>query len=228
MIKNEEYMIINKYIHLYIAVSELIKKNDNLILVMHEWDNLSDENADYVCDSEQQILQLYSEMDTSKFNQFYLIPALKIFVNELKSRYKKIGKINVTKAVMELTKLEIHLNKKFEIIESYGFEYLPMAFVEFVTNMNLYHENMQCFDYAIYQKELYKRCYDKKTDTYILDFNKMLKEKDLKEICIKLKICDFVYDLYKSCEKTLNLLENSNDINVYNIDKEAFLKKYYK
>lgn len=228
MTKNEAHMIINKYIHLYIAFSELIKKNDNLILIMHEWDNLSDENADYVCDREQQILQLYSEMDTSKFNQFYLIPALKIFVNELKSRYNKLGKINVTKAVMELIKLEIHLNRKFEIIESYGFEYLPMAFVEFVTNINLYHENMQCFDYAIYQKELYERCYDKNTDTYILDFNKMLKEKELKEICIKLKICDFVYDLYKSCEKTLNLLENNNDINVYNIDKEAFLKKYYK
>lgn len=223
--KDEGYMFINKYIHLYIAINELVKKQANLLIIICEWEKLLDEKLDDIYDEKQKILQLYSEIEPEQFNKLYLIPALKIFINDVKNRYKKMGKINTTKAIMDLLELELHLDRRFKIIGGLQFRYPPIDFVEFVTGIDL-NKDMQFFDYGIYQKMLREKCFNEKIGAYILDFSKMLREKDLKEICDKLKICDYIYDMYKSCEKTLELLENDNKCNAYNIEKESLYKKY--
>ena len=217
-----EYRFINSYIYLYLATNELVKNKDNIIFL---YDKEQDDN--YVKENKQKIFELYSQINTSEFNKNYIIPALKSLVIEVENRYKKIGKINISKFFMYYLEPELSLDIGFNLISIIEREFIPMDFIEFVTGVNLW-DDLENFDYGIYQKILFDKCFNEEEQAYILDFNKILKDKELKMICAKIKIWDYIYDIYLECKKTLEKLEGNNNINCYHISEETIKNKYFR
>lgn len=227
MMKNTDgTYLINEYIHLYIAVKELIKRNDNLLKIIENWNEIEEDlKSDNISEMKQEIFEIYSELDTIGFNKLYIIPALSVFIKQIKEGCNKIGKINVSKRILELIQIEIELDCEFELYTTFWKEYIPIWFIQFITGTELQWD-ISNFEYSIYQKKFYEKCYDEEKKTYILNFNKIMKDKELKEICSKLKIWDYLYDIYIESKKVLDMLKENKKINVHNISKKDIVYKY--
>lgn len=218
--------LINTYIHLYIAVKELIKRKDNLIFIMKKWNDVEcyEWESKQIQNDLQYVFQLYSEIETKEFNKWYIIPELKAFINDINIQYSKLGKMNVSRAILNLIRLEINLNKAFEEECAIGYTYSYMDFIEFVTGINIEAE-LSSFDYGIYQKELYEKCFDEEENEYKINFLQVIKDKNLRQIFDKLKVWDFLYSIYIECEKILEILENNDELKPYEIGKQNIKNK---
>lgn len=224
--KSEGYTLVNKYVHLYIVINELIKRKDSLLTVICIFQNSdTEEVVDFIIENKQAIFQLYSELNISEFNKTYLIPALKIIVNGVKNKYKKIGKINASKAIIDTIQLTINLDLEFRTVGIEIKNWLIMDFIKFVADIDIQWD-LNIFDYGIYQEVFYQKCFNDE-HLYVLNFNKILKDKELKIICDRLKIWDFMYDIFLECEKALEALHEDSNLNVYHIAKKDIEKKYF-
>lgn len=223
---NNETKFINKYIHLYIALKEFIRKDDNLLLSMAKWKSMNCiKPEDCIIDDLQHVYELYSSFKKEEFNTLYVIPSLKVFIEEVEKRCNRIGKMNVSKAILSIIQLEIYLNRAFEQESSFGYQCDYMDMVKFVTGIDI-EISISLFDYGIYQKDIYEECFDEEMNIYIIEFLQAIKNKKLKEIFDRLKIWDFFYAIYNECKKALELLEEDNNINVFNIGKKKIKNKF--
>ena len=133
--------------------------------------------------------------------------------------------MNVSKAILSIIQLEIYLNRAFEQESSFGYQCDYMDMVKFVTGIDI-EISISLFDYGIYQKDIYEECFDEEMNIYKIEFLQAIKNKKLKEIFNRLKIWDFFYAIYNECKKALELLEEDNNINVFNIGKKKIKNKF--
>ena len=216
----------NLLINLYIALKEFIRKDDNLLLSMAKWKSMNCiKPEDCIIDDLQHVYELYSSFKKEEFNTLYVIPSLKVFIEEVEKRCNRIGKMNVSKAILSIIQLEIYLNRAFEQESSFGYQCDYMDMVKFVTGIDI-EISISLFDYGIYQKDIYEECFDEEMNIYIIEFLQAIKNKKLKEIFDRLKIWDFFYAIYNECKKALELLEEDNNINVFNIGKKKIKNKF--
>ena len=180
---------------------------------------------DCIIDDLQHVYELYSSFKIEEFNTLYVIPSLKVFIEEVEKRCNRIGKMNVSKAILSIIQLEIYLNRAFEQESSFGYQCDYMDMVKFVTGIDI-EISISLFDYGIYQKDIYEECFDEEMNIYKIEFLQAIKNKKLKEIFDRLKIWDFFYEIYNECKKALELLEEDNNINVFNIGKKKIKNKF--
>ena len=55
-----------------------------------------------------------------------------------------------------------------------------------------------------------------------------MKDKELRKIGDKLKIWEYLYDIYLQCEKARNILIDNKNADVFNIGKKYIEDKYFK
>lgn len=171
------------------------------------------------------MVQIYAALDIENFNRYYVLMALKVFIYEIENKYRKIGKMKVSKVIMDSINIVLKLDKSF-ILESFSSRrliYLP--FIEFITGTDLGWD-FERFDYSIYQKELFEKSYSKKENCYILEIKEMMKEKVLKEMLDNIGIFNYFYDIYQECKKTISLLEENIYLNPYHIAERKIKFKY--
>ncbi len=227
--KDEKTKFINTYIHIYIATNELIKRKENLLEIIKDWTDIY-QNDEYeeeqIIEKLQNIFYLYSEIDRKNFN-YYIFGAINYFINEIESKYDKLGKMKVARAIVNMSEVELFFNIAFEGLGNISKRPLYLEFVEFVTGTELFGD-LARFDYGIYQKVLYQKCYNKENDEYDLDFVEIVKDKELRKIGDKLKIWDYLYDIYWQCKKAINILIDNKNADVFNIGKKYIEDKYFK
>lgn len=212
--KNGQTKIINTYIHLFVAVNELIRTKDILIHIIIDWSsNMSEKNMN---DSIQKIFYLYSELNRKEFNEYYVGTSLAYFTKEVKYRYNNIGKMKASKAIINFIEPTIFLDRTFEYMGSIKRMEIIMDIVEFVTGANL-ELDLSRFDYGIYQKELYKNCYSEEFEEYEINFSKIIENVELKKLFDKLKVWDYFYNIYLKCEKALNILYKDDETDMHKI-----------
>lgn len=135
--------------------------------------------------------------------------------------------MKVARAIVNLLEIELFFNMAFQSLGSIGRRPLYIELVEFVTGMEIF-EDLAQFDYGIYQKILYQKCYNKEENEYDLKFVEIIKDKELRKIGDKLKIWDYLYDIYLQCEKARNILIDNGNADVFNIGKKYIEDKYFK
>ena len=91
-----------------------------------------------------------------------------------------------------------------------------MQIIKFVRGKDMDYD-LAGFDYGIYQKELYDNCYSEEYGLYEIEFGKIIKDTELKNIFDKLKIWDYLYNMYLDTEKALKILEEDEKIDMYQI-----------
>lgn len=226
--KEEETKFINTYIHIYIATNELIKRKENLVKIILDWtEHYEYEDEDEIfMDQLQNIFYLYSKIDRKNFN-YYVFGAINCFINEIECQYNKLGKMKVARAIVNLSDIELFFNMAFQSLGSICRRQLYIEFVEFVTGIEIF-EDLSRFDYGIYQKTLYQKCYNKEENEYDLNFIEIMKDKELRKIGDKLKIWEYLYDIYLQCEKARNILIDNKNADVFNIGKKYIEDKYFK
>ena len=226
--KNDKTQFLNTYIYLYIAVNELLKRKSNLLQIILDWEEADEDEADnvYFIDQLQHVFYLYSEFARREFNNM-VIGMLNCFLNVIERSYEKIGKMRVSRAVVNILETTLYFDVMFDYLGNINKLPMYMLFVEFVTGTNIV-DDLCKFDYEIYQKVLYKKCYDNEDYGYNIDFRKMLEDKELRTIGEKLRIWDYIYDVYLQCDKVTEILENDRNIDVFNIGKNYIEDKYFK
>lgn len=227
-VKDEKTKFINTYIHLYIATNELIERKENLLQIIINWtDNENYDEDEEIVEKLQNVFYLYLEIDKKGFNE-YLLGALKCFVNEIQIQYyDKIGKLKVSRTIVNSLEVTLFFDRTFEFIGIINRLPLYLEFIEFVTGTKI-SDDLARFDYEIYQKTLYEKCYQKEEERYKISFTKMIKDKELKAVGGKLKIWDYLYDVYLQCVNTINILQEDKNANVFNIGKKYIEDKYFK
>lgn len=225
--KDGKTKFINKYIHLYLAVNELIAKRRNLLEIIINWIEDEEDKEKMINESLQEVFHLYSEINRKEFNSLYVITALEYFINEIKINYKNIGKMKVSRAIIKSLELTSYFNKAFECIGNVNRTQLFMVFVEFIIGSNI-ESDLARFDYGIYQKVLYQKCYNKENEEYEINFIEIMKDESLRNVFNKLKIWDYLYDVYLECENALKILLKNKEADVFNIGKKYIEDKYFK
>lgn len=224
--KKQKYYFINKYIYFYIALKEIDKKNDDLLLTIVNWmEKEFDIEDESLIEKRQNIFRLCSEIDRVKFNKKYVIPALSSFICMIETKCRSKGKMEISRAIINMISPEIELDFKFDFVSNLNCIYPFSWIVHFVTGIELEWE-VGLLDYAIYQKQLYEKCYDEKEDVYILKFKEMLKDKELKDICSEVGVFDYLYDIYSACVETLLEIFENPSIDTYNIKNKELREKY--
>ena len=210
---NNKTRLINNYIHLFIAINESIKRKDNLFQIFLEWKR--DETEKDIEDEIQHILYLYSEINRKEFNCCYLRFSLQYFINEI-NRTNNMGKIKTSKAIIDFIEPTLYLDKTFAYIECIKRMDIIMQIIKFVRGKDMDYD-LAGFDYGIYQKELYDNCYSEEYGLYEIEFGKIIKDTELKNIFDKLKVWDYLYNMYLDTEKALKILEEDEKIDMYQI-----------
>ena len=216
---------INTYIHLYIAVKEILMREEDLLEVIIKLVDNSKGEDDDIIDKLQKILYLYSEFDRVRFNQ-YLFGALNYLKNEIEARCNRIGKLNVSQAIIDLLEITISFSETFVYMGSFRKMALYLEFVEFVIGARIADDLIR-FDYEIYQKILYEKCYNKDTKQYDINFAKVIKDNELKDAFGKLRVWDYLYDVYSKCNIVLEILKNNIEANDFGINPNYFEEKYF-
>lgn len=225
--KEEKVEFLNHYIYLYMAVNEVMKKNNNLIIIMTNWkEEKYVDRDDNLANMKQKVLQLYSALNTEKFNKEYAIPLLDCFVRILENKRKTNGKIGIAKAMIDLLSINIKLNGKFEIYSTTSRIFEPLWMTQFVTGTEI-EWDIGYFDYSIYKEILDNKCYDKENEAYILNFKEILKDKELKKICSELEVWDYLYDIYCESVNVLEALKQNKELDLYHIVAKKFEEKYF-
>ena len=220
--------LLNEYIYLYIAVGEVIKRNDNLMEIIETW--MKNDDSEYEDESfsnmEQKIFHLYSELDTVKFNSDYVIPALDAFTRIVEIKSRSSGKMGIARAIVGLTEVEVELDEKFDLYWIFSRIYRFSWALEFITGTEI-RRNIGWFEYSIYKGVFEDKCYDKEEQVYRLDFKKILKDKELRDICKELGVWDYLYDIYSESIGVLDLLIENRKLNSYHIVSQKFEQKYF-
>ena len=225
MRKKEKIKFINKYIHLYLAINEIIEKRINLIEIIIYWkENEDEEKENEIMEDLQNIFYLYSEINRKEFNSRYLIGALKTFINEINDKHK--GKMEVAQKIINIMEPTIFLNKAFECFGNINVTLVYMKFIEFIIG-NSIEGYLAKFDYGIYQQTLYQEAYNKENEEYEIEFKKALKNEKLKMDFDKLKIWDFLYDVYLESKKTIENLEKNIETDAFGISQKYIKDKYF-
>lgn len=223
--KKEKIKFINKYIHLYLAINEIIEKRINLIEIIIYWkENEDEEKENEIMEDLQNIFYLYSEINRKEFNSRYLIGALKTFINEINDKHK--GKMEVAQKIINIMEPTIFLNKAFECFGNINVTLVYMKFIEFIIG-NSIEGYLAKFDYGIYQQTLYQEAYNKENEEYEIEFKKALKNEKLKMDFDKLKIWDFLYDVYLESKKTIENLEKNIETDAFGISQKYIKDKYF-
>lgn len=223
--KYGEYVFLNSYIYLFLGVQEIIKYKYNLLECIFEWNKKIEDIEEYLQHYVQKMLQIYAALDTENFNKFYLLIALKAFLNEIEMKYEKIGKRKAAKGMMDFINIILKLDRSFNI-ESFNITrniYLP--FIEFVTGTDMGWD-FQKFDFNVYQEELFAEFYSKKEKCYILDIQEMMKDKIWKKRLEAIGVFDYLYDIYQECKNTVSLLHEDMNINAYGMAENKIRLKY--
>lgn len=226
--KEEDYYFINEYIYLYIALEEIKNKQEDLLIIIINWIEEfdgKDIEKEKMIDKRQDIFHLYSEIDRANFNKRYVVPVVNLFVNSVQERAKSKEKLEIVKSIIDITSIEIQLNEKFDIECNWSRAYVFSWLIYFITGLEI-EWDIGSFDYSIYQKQLYQKCYDPEEDVYILNFKEIWKDKELNKICSKLGVWNYLYDIYLSCIETVELIQKNSQADVYHIAKKKLEEKY--
>ncbi len=144
----------------------------------------------------------------------------------MEGQYQGRGKFNIAKAMIHLICLKVELNYQFEVDKLWNYLYVPLWFVNFVTGTRLEYD-IGKLDYGIYQQILYEKCYDSEQKNYILDFEEIIKDKQLREVCKTLKVWDYLYDVYLTCKESVTKLKENNTLNAYHMNENKIVNKYF-
>lgn len=226
-IKDDKIRYINTFIHLYIAVKEMVNRKASLLQIILDWEDADPDEEDdvYIIEQLINIFYLYSELDRKEFNNI-ILGMLSCFVHSISNQYEKVGKMKVSKAILNSLETSIYFDVEFEYLGSINKLPFYIWFVEFVTGTNIVYDLFR-FDYEIYQKVLYEKCFNEENGEYEIDFRKMLEDKELKVIGEKLKVWDFIYEVYLQCERTVDILRKDINTDVFNIGKKYIAKFFY-
>ena len=225
--KDGKTKFINKYIHLYLAVNEVIENKMNLLEIMFCWEDIEEKEQDEtIMEHLQNIFYLYSEINRREFNIFYLIGALKTFEKEINQENQKVEKMQVAQKIINSIEPTIYLNKAFEAIGNINRIPIYTTFIEFIIG-DAIENYLFRFDYGIYQQTLYQETYNKENEEYEIDFKKALKNEKLKEDFEKLKIWDYLYDIYLEIKKTIEKLDENIEIDAFCTSKKYIEDKYF-
>ena len=225
--KDGKTKFINKYIHLYLAVNEVIENKMNLLEIMFCWEDIEDKEQDEtIMEHLQNIFYLYSEINRREFNRFYLIGALKAFEKEVNKENQKVEKMQVVQKIINSIEPTIYLNKAFEAIGNINRIPIYTTFKEFI-NGDAIENYLFRFDYGIYQQTLYQETYNKENEEYEIDFKKALKNEKLKKDFEKLKIWDYLYDVYLEIKKTIEKLDKNIETDAFCTSKKYIKDKYF-
>lgn len=216
----ENYEWMSEYLYFYIALEEVIRKKDDLIVIMNQWEEKG------VSENIQEILELSCALNTTQFNEQYLIPIMQEFVEEIEGQYQKLGKMKVSKAIMDLISLRIELDTKFNLLTIINKAYEFLWMIEWITGIKL-EEAVGKFEYGINQKEWYQACYQQERGTYELEFKKILQDKQLRKICDSLKVWDYLYDVYKISKQVLQKVQADTSLNAFHDKKKEIEEKYF-
>lgn len=225
--KDRKTKFINKYIHLYLAVNEVIENKINLLEIMLCWEDTEDKEQDEtIMEYLQNIFYLYSEINRREFNRSYLIGALKAFEKEMNQENQKVEKMQVVQKIINSIETTIYLNKAFEAIGNINRIPIYTTFIEFIIG-DAIENYLFRFDYGIYQQTLYQETYNKENEEYEIDFKKALKNEKLKKDFEKLKIWNYLYDVYLEIKKTIEKLDKNIETDAFCTSKKYIEDKYF-
>lgn len=226
LIEKQIGMVINEYIYLFIALEEVKQKQDDLLRIMVDWMRKSFHlQKEKLIDHKERIFQLYAEIDRIAFYKRYLIPLLEYFILEIQKKARTKGKMGRARAIVDMFSFEIELDETFDKKADLSYVNIFSWMMPYVIGNEIERDIGQ-FDYSIYQKQFYQKCYNFEQNTYLLDFKKILKDKELRDICASLKIWDYLYDVYLICIEVLEKLQENPQIDSYHIARRELKEKY--
>lgn len=226
LIEGKTGKVINEYIYLFIALEEVKQKQDDLLRIMVGWIGKTfDLQEEKLIDKKERIFQLYAEIDKINFHKRYLLPVLSYFVFEIQNKARTKGKMGIVRAMIDMFSIEIELDEMFDMNADFSYVNIFSWMIHYVIG-NEIGSYMGQFDYSIYQKQFYQKCYDFEENGYQLNFKKILKDKELRDICASLKIWDYLYDIYLTCIEILEKLQKNPQMDSYHIAEKKLKEKY--
>ncbi len=226
LIEKQTGAVINEYIYLFIALEEVKQKQDDLLKIMVNWvEKTFSSQEEKLIDKKERIFQLYAEIDRITFHNRYLVPVLSYFVFWIQNKAKTKGKMGIVREIVNLFSIEIELDETFDSSADLSHVNIFSWMIPYVIGDEI-GSYMGQFDYSIYQKQFYQKCYDLDTFCYLLNFKKILRDKELREICASLKIWDYLYEIYLIAIEVLEKLQENPQMDSYHIAQRRLKEKY--
>lgn len=194
--KESKIYFIFKSIHIYLAVNELIKKENDFFKIIHKFFDI--ENNDFL-DKMQNIFLMYELIDEEKFRLEVAKPLLEYFVSDMEE-VDVINKEEVTKRYFERTKIDIHLNRENECIGEIRKIYEPDWILEYI-GINLQdHLNLILNKFT---GEAFDKYYNKSLKMYEFNFIEMLEDEKVNKRMKEIGVHDIIFDTYNEAKKIL-------------------------
>ena len=187
--KENKIYFLFKSIHIYLAVNELIKRNDNFFKVIYKFFDV--ENDDFL-NQMQNIFTMYELIDKEKFQEEVAKPLLEYFILDME-KSNEISKEEVTKRYFDKTRINIHLNKKNEYIGEIRRIYEADWILKYI-GINL--EEKLNIILNKFTGKTFDKYYNKSLKVYEFNFVEMLEDDKVNKKMKEIGLHDIIFDAY--------------------------------
>lgn len=197
--KEEKTYFIFKSIHIYLAMNELIKKEENFFKVIYKF---FDVEEDDFLDEMQNIFLIYELIDEEKFKLEVAKPLLEYFVSDMEES-NEISKEAITKRYFARTGIDIRLNKESEYIGEIRKVYEPDWILEYI-RINLQDQLNLILNK--FTGKIFDKYYNKSLKMYEFDLTEMLKNDKVNKKMKEIGLHDIIFDAYNKAKEILKTL----------------------
>ena len=196
--KEDKIYFTFKSLHIYLAINELIKREDDFFKVIYKFFDIEDGNF---LDEMENIFSIYELIDTEKFKLKVAKPLLEYFVSDMEE-LDEINKETITKRYFERTMIDIHLNRESEYIGEVRKVYEPDWILEYM-GIDFHKQLNLILDK--FTGEIFDKYYNKSLKVYEFNFMEMLENDRVNRKMKEIGLNDIIFDVYN---KAKEILEN--------------------
>lgn len=197
--KENKIYFIFKSIHIYLAINELIKKEDDFFKVINRFFEI--ENNDFL-DIMQNIFLMYELIDEEKFKLEVAKPLLEYFVSDMEE-LDEINKEQITKRYFERTRVDIHFSKENEYLAEIRKIYEPDWILEYI-GINLQEQLNLILNK--FTGKIFDKYYNKSLKIYEFNFIEMLEDDKVNLKMKEIGLHDIIFEAYQEAKKILENL----------------------
>lgn len=195
-------------IHLYLAILEVRKREDDLYDIINIWYEKDE------CDFLERIREIFAVCESiskQDFDDSIAIPLLEMFISDME-KAPSITPVEIAKRYFEETQILLDLSQEHGMIGEVSKIYEGDWILEYI-GIDL-HAELAEYHYGFEQGN-FKEYYDKVLDFYQLNLYNMINDEEEKEKLENIGICNFLFTIYKDMKQLLEEMKQGKKIELF-------------
>ena len=210
----------NIFFILFFAINKIKREDEDILYYFYEEliDDILEKFEDKIEDFRTKVLNLYASCDLEEFNNTYIIPDLYYLTSYIRTKDKYsiskslISKLEPTISQYETINMALSVSRDFITPSYLGVDII---------------EDLSYFKIDTESKVLRKKCYREKDKMFDIDFEKAIRDEELKKELDNIRVWEYIEEVYFKLKEVYMILLKDSSIDVYKYFSHSEMQEKY-